>query len=157
MEYSALQRTLISGATSSILSTVAMALIGKQETGSAFGPTNAVSHYVHGQKAGYRDRFSLRYTVPGYLIHHASATFWSFVFERLMGGVLDGKNPTGIVAASAATSAFAAFTDYKLTPKSLRPGYEKRLSRNALGVVYGGFAIGLAVGAIMSRRNDAPR
>jgi hypothetical protein len=157
MENTALQRALISGATSSVLSTVALALMGKKETGSAYAPTNAVSHYVHGKKAGYRDRFSLRYTIPGYLIHHASATFWSFVFERVMGGVLDGKNPVGIVAASAATSAFAAFTDYKLTPKPLHPGYERRLSRNALGVVYAGFAIGLAIGAVMSRRNAPPR
>ena len=40
-----------------------------------------------------------------------SATFWSFVFERLMGGVLDKKNPAGTLAAAAATSALAAFTD----------------------------------------------
>jgi hypothetical protein len=157
MENTALQRALISGATSSILSTVAMSVIGKMQTGSAYAPTNAVSHYVHGQRAGYRDRFSLRYTVPGYLIHHASATFWSFVFERALGGVMDGKNPMAIAAASAATSAFAAFTDYKLTPRSLQPGYEKRLSRNALGVVYAGFAIGLAIGAILSRKNEPPK
>ncbi|EKU83691.1 hypothetical protein [Massilia timonae] len=157
MENTALQRALISGATSSILSTVAMSVVGKMQTGSAYAPTNAVSHYVHGHKAGYRDRFSLRYTVPGYLIHHASATFWSFVFERALGGVMDGKNPMAIAAASAATSAFVAFTDYKLTPRPLQPGYEKRLSRNALGVVYAGFAIGLAIGAIMSRKNEPPK
>ena len=125
MENTALQRALISGATSSVLSTIAMAIVGKKETGSAFAPTNAVSHYVHGERAGYRDRFSLRYTVPGYLIHHASATFWSFVFERIMGGVLDRKNPAGTMAAAAATSAFAAFTDYRLTPRPLQPGYEQ--------------------------------
>lgn len=157
MEYSAIQRALISGATSSVLSTVAMALVGKRETGSAYAPTNAVSHYVHGDKAGFRDRFSLRYTVPGYLIHHASATFWSFVFERIMGGVLDRKNPAGTLAAAAATSAFAAFTDYRLTPRPLQPGYEQRLSRKALGVVYAGFAIGMAIGAVMARRKDTPR
>jgi hypothetical protein len=70
---------------------------------------------------------------------------------------MDGKNPMAIAAASAATSAFAAFTDYKLTPRPLQPGYEKRLSRNALGVVYAGFAIGLAIGAIMSRKNEPPK
>lgn len=156
MENKALQRALISGATSSVLSTVAMAVVGKMQTGSAYAPTNAVSHYVHGKKASYRDRFSLRYTVPGYLIHHASATFWSFVFERALGGVMDGKNPMAIAAASAATSAFAAFTDYKLTPRPLQPGYEKRLPRKALGVVYVGFAIGLAVGAILSRKDEPP-
>lgn len=157
MENTVLQRALISGATSSVLSTIAMAIVGKKETGSAFAPTNAVSHYVHGERAGYRDRFSLRYTVPGYLIHHASATFWSFVFERLMGGVLDRKNPAGTLAAAAATSAFAALTDYKLTPRPLQPGYEKRLPKKSLAVVYGGIAVGLALGAMLARREGSGR
>lgn len=157
MKNKVIQRALVSGAASSILSTVAMAVVGKKETGSPYAATNAVSHYVHGKKANFRNRFSLRYTVPGYLIHHASATFWSFVFERVMGGVLDQKNPSGVLAAAAATSAFAAFTDYKLTPRPLQPGYEKRVSNKALGVVYAGLAVGMAVGAIVARRNQAPR
>lgn len=152
MENTALNRALISGTASSLLSTAALALMGKKETGSPYAPTNAVSHYVHGDEAAHHDGLSLRYTIPGYLIHHASATFWSFVFERVMGGVLDKKNPAGTLAAAAATSAFAALTDYKLTPKRLHPGYEKRLSRQSLAVVYGGFALGLALGAVLSRR-----
>lgn len=152
MENTALHRALISGTASSLLSTAALAMMGKKETGSAFAPTNAVSHYVYGDEAARHDGLSLRYTVPGYLIHHASSVFWSFVFERVMGGVLDKKNPAGTLAAAAATSAFAALTDYKLTPKRLHPGYEKRLSRQSLAVVYGGFALGLALGAILSRR-----
>lgn len=154
MHNSALQRALVSGTASSILSTAALALMGKKETGSPYAPTNAVSHYVYGKEAARHDGLSLRYTVPGYLIHHASATFWSFVFERLMGGVLDKKNPAGTLAAAAATSALAAFTDYKITPRPLHPGYEKRLSRPSLAVVYGGFAIGLALGAMLSRRSE---
>ena len=154
MQNSALQRALVSGTASSILSTAALALMGKRETGSPYAPTNAVSHYVHGEKAAHRDGLSLRYTVPGYLIHHASATFSSFVFERFAGTVLDKKSPVGTMAAAAATSALAAFTDYKITPKPLHPGYEKRLSKPSLAVVYGGFAIGLAVGAMLSRRSE---
>ena len=154
MQNSALQRALVSGTASSILSTAALALMGNRETGSPYAPTNAVSHYVHGEKAAHRDGLSLRYTVPGYLIHHASATFWSFVFERFAGTVLDKKSPVGTMAAAAATSALAAFTDYKITPKPLHPGYEKRLSKPSLAVVYGGFAIGLAVGAMLSRRSE---
>lgn len=152
MENTALNRALISGTASSLLSTAALAMMGKKETGSAYAPTNAVSHYVHGDEAAHHDGLSLRYTIPGYLIHHASATFWSYVFEKVMGGVLDKRSPAGTLAAAAATSAFAALTDYKLTPKSLHPGYEKRLSRQSLAVVYGGFALGLALGAILSRR-----
>lgn len=146
-----LQRGLVSGAASSVLSTVAMAIVGKKETGSAFAPTNAVSHYVHGEKAAFHSKPSLRYTVPGYLIHHASSTFWSILFERVAGRYLDRKTPVGILTASAATSAFAAFADYKLTPKRFQPGYEKRLSTPSLALVYASLALGLAAGAAMTR------
>ncbi|WP_020654376.1 hypothetical protein [Massilia niastensis] len=150
----ALQRGLISGTASSLISTAALAALGKKETGSPYAATNAVSHYIHGDKAARHDEPSMRYTVPGYLIHHASATFWSVLFERFLGGVLDRKSPVGTLASAAATTAFAAFADYKLTPRRLQPGYEKRLSKQSLAVVYGGFALGLAIGAMMSRRDQ---
>jgi len=157
MKYTVIQRALVTGAASSIVSTVAMALVAKKETGSPYAATNAVSHYVHGEKATFRNRFSLRYTVPGLLIHHASATVWAFVFERVMGGVLDQKNPAAILASAAATSAFAAFTDHKLTPRPLQPGYQDRLSKKSLGVVYASIAVGLALGAAVLRRNEPPK
>ncbi|RZA32944.1 MAG: hypothetical protein EOP92_23440 [Lysobacteraceae bacterium] len=147
-----IERGLVSGAASSILSTVALAIVGKKETGSALAPTNAISHYVHGDKATRKSELSLRYTVPGYLIHHASSTFWSIVFERVAGRYLDRKTPVGILTASAATSAFAAFADYKLTPKRLQPGYEKHLSTPSLALVYASLALGLAAGAALTRQ-----
>jgi hypothetical protein len=149
----ALQRGLVGGATSSLLSTVALAALGKQEAGSAYAPTNAVSHWIWGEKAARRDNPSARYTLPGYLIHHASATFWSVIFERLCGGLLDRKNPVLTLGVGSAASAVACFTDYQLTPKRLHPGYEKRLSRPALGLVYGAFGVGLALGAMLCRRS----
>lgn len=152
-----IERGLVSGATSSLLSTVALAIAGKKETGSALAPTNAVSHYVHGDKAARKGGASLRYTVPGYLIHHASSTFWSIVFERVAGRYLDRKTPVGILTASAATSAFAAFADYKLTPKRFQPGYEKHLSTPSLAGVYACLALGLAIGAAITRQDEPPR
>ena len=153
---SALQRGLVSGATSSILSTVALAVLGKKETGSAFAPTNAVSHWIYGDKAARHSSPSMRYTVPGYIIHHASATFWSILFERVAGRYLDRKTPAGILTASAATSAFAAFADYKLTPKRLQPGYEKRISTPGLAIVYAALALGLAAGTALTRTDEPP-
>lgn len=149
-----LERGLVSGATSSLLSTVALAIAGKKETGSALAPTNAVSHYVHGDKAARKSGASLRYTVTGYLIHHASSTFWSLVFEKAVGRHLDRSSPVGILTASAATSAFAAFADYKLTPKRLQPGYEKHLSQKSLAGVYACMALGLAIGSTLMRQNE---
>ena len=95
----------------------------------------------------------MRYTVAGYLIHHACATFWSILFERYAGRYLDRKTPVGMLTAAGGTAAFACFADYKLTPRGLQPGYERHPSQPSLGVVYAGFALGLAAGAALIRRN----
>jgi hypothetical protein len=149
----ALQRGLVSGTTASVLSTVALAAFGKREAGSMFAPTNAVSHWIWGDEAAHRDAPSLRYTLTGYAIHHASATFWAVLFERLAGARLDGQSAARTVQAATAASAVACFTDYALTPQRLRPGYEKRLSRPALAGVYGAFGLGLAAGVLLCRRH----
>ena len=149
-----MQRGLVSGAASSVVSTAALALLGRGEAGSAYAPTNAVSHWIWGDEAAEHDGFSLKYTITGYVIHHLSATFWSVLFERLAGEKLDRKDLRVTLAASAATSAIACFADYNLTPKRLHPGYEKRLSKKSLAGVYAAFAVGLALGAIALRRNQ---
>lgn len=148
----ATQRGLVSGATASLLSTAALAALGKAGASSSFGPTNAISHWIWGDKAARRDAPSLRYTLTGYLIHHASATFWAVLFERLMGERLDKKDPLATLGAATAASAVACFADYQLTPERLHPGYEKRLSRPSLALVYGAFGLGLAAGALLIRR-----
>lgn len=149
----ATRRGLLSGAAASALSTVALAALGKAGTGSAFAPTNAISHWIWGEKAARRDAPSVRYTALGYLIHHLSATFWAVLSERLMGDRLDRLAPAPTLAAATATAAVACFADYQLTPQRLQPGYEKRLSKPSLAVVYGAFALGLAAGTLMSRRS----
>ena len=149
----ATRRGLLSGAAASALSTVALATLGKAGTGSAFAPTNAISHWIWGDKAARRDSPSMRYTALGYTIHHASATFWAVLFERFMGARLDRMDPAPTLAAATAASAIACFADYQLTPPRLRPGYEKRLSKPSLAVVYGAFGVGLAAGALMCRRS----
>ena len=148
----ALQCGLVSGTTSSLLSTAALAAMGKSTANSTFGPTNAISHWIWGERAAHRDGLSAKYTLPGYLIHHASATFWAVLFERACAKTLDQRDPAKTVQLATAASALACFTDYQLTPRRLRPGYEKRLSKPALAVVYGAFGLGLAAGAILCRR-----
>ena len=151
----ALQRGLVSGGTASVLSTAALALFGEREANSHFAPTNAISHWIWGEKATRRNAPSLRYTLPGYAIHHASATFWAVLFERACGSLLDRRDAGKTVAVATAASAVACFVDYQLTPARLKPGYEKRLSRPALAVVYGAFGLGLAAGAMLCRRTEA--
>ena len=151
----ALQQGLLSGTAASLLSTVALMMVGRAESGSAWAPVNAVSHWYWGDDALKRDRVTLKYTVPGYLIHHASSVFWAVLFERVFGQQARRSSSPGILAASAATAAVACFVDYQLTPKRLTPGFEHRLSKKALFAVYAAFAAGLALTAI--GRSARPR
>ena len=140
----AVNRGVLSGTCASILSTLALAARGRGESGSALAPINAVSHWYWGDRALRVDRPSFKYTVPGYLTHHATSIFWAVLFEKTFGGALRGR-PARTAAASAATAAVACFVDYQLTPKRLTPGFEHRLSKASLFLVYATFAVGLAV------------
>ena len=140
----ALNRGVLSGTSASILSTLALAARGRSESGSALAPINAVSHWYWGDHATREDRPSLKYTVPGYLTHHATSVFWAVLFEKTCGGALSGR-PARTFAASAATATVACFVDYQLTPKRLTPGFEHRLSKTSLFLVYAAFAAGLAI------------
>lgn len=139
-----LERAAISGTVASVLSTVALTALGKRESGSAFGPINAVSHWYWGERAAHKDGATVKYTLPGYLTHHGASVFWALVFERLFGR--RARRDAGTALATGATVAtLAAVVDYTITPKRLTPGYEKRLSVPSLVVVYAAFGVGLAL------------
>ena len=149
----ALNRGAQSGTAASIVSTLALAVRGRRESGSAIAPINAVSHWYWGDRATRQDRPSVKYTLPGYLTHHATSVFWAVLFEKTFGGALSGR-PARTVAASAATAAVACFVDYRLTPDRLTPGFEHRLSKASLFFFYLGFAAGLAITELA--RSHAP-
>lgn len=148
----ALRQAVLPGALASVASTVALALCGRRESGSMFAGVNAVSHWLWGQRAVHQDGLSLRHTVAGYLIHHACSMFWATLFERSCSRQLAKREAPRTVALAAAATAVACTTDFQLTPPRLRPGFEQRLSRPSLALVYGAFCIGLAAGAVLNRR-----
>lgn len=150
----AVQKGIVSGAMAGVLSTVALAVCGRRDAGSAFAPTNAISHWLWGERAMRQDAPHPLYTIPGYLIHHASATFWAVLYERFAGRLLDKRSPALTLESAAAATAIACFADYQLTPQRLQPGYETRLSKTSLFVVYAAFGLGLALGAHVVRKND---
>ena len=151
----ALTQGALSGTCASVLSTLALAARGRSENSSALAPINAVSHWYWGNRATRVDGPSVKYTVPGYLTHHATSVFWAVLFEKIFGGALRGR-PAPTLAASATTAAVACFVDYQLTPKRLTPGFEHRLSRSSLFLVYAMFAAGLAITEI-ARSNRSIR
>jgi hypothetical protein len=110
-----------------------------------------------GRHAPFKDGFCLPHTLIGYLIHHSMSILWAVLFERWTQSKKRTSTFEDALPSAAATSAFACYVDYRLTPKRLTPGFEKRLSRTSLAVVYLAFAIGLAAGASVNRNisNDA--
>ncbi|MDB5777656.1 MAG: hypothetical protein JWP77_1129 [Polaromonas sp.] len=146
-----LTQGLVAGSLASILSTAFLALTGRRESGSALAPINAVSHWYWGDEALHRQEADLTHTAVGYLTHHGAATFWATVYAALASDKPALRTTQGVLLGAAATSAAAYFTDFKLTPHRFTPGYEHRLSTEALVAVYAAFAVGLAAGAMALR------
>lgn len=139
---------LVSGSIASMASTAVLTMRGVREADTPYAPTNATSQWVHGELAAYHDEPSMRHTAVGYVIHHASVTLWAVVYERCFGEHAERGDLTSIgkaAAGGAAVAAMACFVDYNLTPRRLRPGFEKRLSRVSLFMTYASFGAGLLV------------
>ena len=140
---------LISGSLASLVSTAVLALRGRSETGSAYGPVNAVSHWLYGDRAAHQDEPSARYTLPGYVIHHGSSLLWGVVYERWFGRRAEEKDVLPALGGAIAVATLACFVDYQLTPERLQPGFEKRLSTPSMALVYGGVAIGFVIRGLL--------
>ena len=141
----------LAGAMASVLSTVALSSAGRRETGSSTAPVNAVSHWFWGDEAFDHGELDIKHTLVGYLAHHGAATFWSMLYAVACNNRPQLRTPSAVVAGALATSAIANFTDYKLTPRRLMPGYEQHLSKKSLLVAYLCFAAGVAVGTYCLR------
>jgi hypothetical protein len=141
----------LSGSAASAASSAVLALAGSVENDSAAAPTNATSHWLWGREAYRKNGFSLRHTLAGYAIHHSMSVFWALVYEAVLGP--QRLKPVGSVVGNAVlVSAAACLIDYTVTPKRLTPGFEARLSRKSMALVYAAFAAGLAAATLARRR-----
>jgi hypothetical protein len=145
---SVFRKGLVSGTIASIASAIVLSLRGKAELGKSAAPVNGPSQWIWGLHAPYQDRFTLRYTIVGYGIHHAASVFWAIWYEKLRQQFLPAKTTTAVLAPAIATAAAAYTVDFHCTPKRLTPGFERRLSQRSLLMVYGAFALGLAATAL---------
>ena len=144
---------LVSGSLAAVTSTAALAARGARETNWPLAPTNAVSHWLFGDEAARQNRFTWRHTAVGYATHHVASLLWSFLYEKLFAERRARATPRQLVTDAVAVAAVACFVDYQLTPRRFMPGYERRLSRTSLALVYLAFAAGLAAGgAVLNRR-----
>jgi hypothetical protein len=154
-----MRRALISGTVSGLATAGIASLAGKRENDSYAAPLNATSHIVWGEEAVYHDRPSLKYTLTGFLLNHASTIFWASFYEKLFGRHVAKQrlrtlpftvSPGSVslvkpVYGGAAVAVAAYIIDYHLIPKRFTPGFEKRVSEKSLTAIFAALAIGLAV------------
>jgi hypothetical protein len=180
---SLLARAVTSGTIGGLAAAAAASLAGKREDRSYAAPLNATSHIIWGDEAARQDQPSLKYTLTGFLLNHASAIFWALFYEKLLGkgekrqswhhpkNWNEGARPQQATPArteaailkpildSAAVTAGAYLIDYHLIPQRFTPGFEKRLSGKSLAAVFVALAAGLAARDMMqaakARRNPA--
>lgn len=146
-----LTQGLLAGTLASAFSTAVMVLAGRRESRSGAAPVNAVSHWAWGDDALKRQGTDLRHTGLGYLTHHSATTFWATAYAALAIQSPAMRTVPGALLGAAATSAVACVVDFKLTPYCFTPGYEHRLSTEAVAAVYAALAVGLAAGALALR------
>ena len=101
---SAIFNSLVSGAVASVVSTVALSILGKVELGKSAAPVNGPSQWIWGRHAPYQDHFSLRYTILGYVIHHAASVFWAIWYEKLRQQLPPAQSTAAALAPAVATT-----------------------------------------------------
>ncbi|MBV9890422.1 MAG: hypothetical protein JO090_05980 [Rhizobacter sp.] len=164
-----MRRVAVDGSAASVLSATVAAARSRSDTGAPLAAINAVSHWLHGASAYAVDRATWRHTPAGALIHHVSSFVWAALYEWLVGGVVRTQRdsddairgvPSGadLVAGAVLVTGLAAWTDLRLVPPRLSPGFEHRLRPASVALVYVAFACGLAAGGLAQGRPvSAPR
>jgi hypothetical protein len=160
--YEILGRATVSGTIGGLAAAAAASLAGKCEDNSYAAPLNATSHILWGDEAASKDDASLKYTLTGLLLNHASAIFWALFYEKLFGRRTEsaaaptrasgrrkkerprGPSPAKPILGAAAVAAGAYITDYYLIPRRFTPGFEKRVSGKSLATIFVTLAVGLA-------------
>ena len=148
-----MEEVLTTGAIATIATTAATAICGERENSNAIAPINAVSHICWGDQAARQETPSLQYTAVGALLNAAAVTSWAAVHELVCEKIAPKRDVGTALVTGAAISALAWFTDYRIVPKRLTPGFEKRLSNPSLFAIYSTLALSLAAGRLARSRS----
>ncbi|MEN5207345.1 hypothetical protein ABE493_04345 [Stenotrophomonas terrae] len=141
-------RALCSGSCASVVSSVLVSWFSYRRSNAAAAGTNATSQWIWPRQAHRRTGWSIRHTVTGYLIHHASSVFWATGYETLRRGRC---SPQPVVTLAAATAVTAYLVDYKVVPSRMTPGFERRLQPVDMFCIYAAFGMGLALPWLLTR------
>src|SRR4051812_5546442 len=77
------RKVLVSGTLASLASGAALMWRGHKERRHMLAPLNAPAHWLWGRESLRRHDASLRHTLSGALVHHASSLFWAGLYEAL--------------------------------------------------------------------------
>lgn len=143
---------ILSGTAASLASAAALMVGSRIRDGSWAGGLNGPSQWLWGESEAYTRRATLRHTATGYAIHHSTSIFWALLYEAIFGGSRRKKPALQHCTEAIASAATAYVVDYHLTPRRLRPGFEKHVSPTGMVAVYAAFAAGLAITAILRDR-----
>ena len=135
-------RTALSGAVASVLSSVVVAFCSACETGRPVAGVNAASQWLWGRRAKRQMGPSWRYTAVGYAVHHFSSMLWSGIYEYWNRRAAT-HSLAGAARRAAVVGALACAVDYTVTPRRLRPGFERHIGPTSIAAVYTAFAVGL--------------
>lgn len=151
--FRSMSNILFSGSAVSLATSLALSLLARAEGRSSVQPVNSTSHWYWGEAAGRSRKLDLAHTAVGFATHHGASLFWAAIYE-----VLRRRRPErAALCDAAAISALAAFVDYVVVPRRLTPGWEKVVSRQAIGVAYIAMAAALAASSAWRSNEDGPR
>lgn len=150
MARSLLHRSCLSGmiAGFTTAATLMMLAIGKKiPVWRAF---NCTAHWVDGPAAAEVDDCDIRHTAIGQGTNVIACIFWAALMEAALGA--RALCPLRACIAAATTAIIAVPADYIATPKRFTPGWEFVFRKREIAVIYAGMAVGLAIGALVARR-----
>lgn len=126
----------------------ALAAMGKAKHGTtAWTPFNAIAHMVFGDRATGVSGFAPKETLSGLGLNVGSLGVWGGLYEKFAGGVAFPAS----LATGAAASALIWVFDYKIMPRRLQPGFEKRLGTESVVATYALLALTLGLSPLWKR------
>ena len=149
----ALRKAALSGAVAAGTTAVCVTLAGKRDSGSAVAPLDATSHIAWGESAGSVETIDTHHTLLGVALHVGACVFWATFYEKYFGRAAErGELGTALLGGGAVAAA-AYVTDYHVVPKRLTPGWEYRISRRSLAMIYTVLALSLPLRGLLRRKS----
>ncbi len=145
-----LRSAFVSGSGASFGSAAALAVAAQVDGKAAVRPINATSQWLNGEAAGSHEGFDGAHTVVGFLTNHV-ASISGAVFIEAWRARRCSAGPFSMLRDALIMSAVAAAVGYGATPKRFTPGWEFVVSTKGMAVAYGGLAVGLAAGALLTQ------